>query len=61
MLHVLKTGQIEQTNIVGFRMKENQICSYEMMKSSMTFLYYKRIVHSDIISTSSVNFTLIPS
>ncbi len=61
MLCVLRTGKIEQTKNVGFRTKDNQIFSYEMTKSGMTFMYYKRLVHSDLINTSSVKFTLTPS
>ncbi len=40
MLPVLQTGKIEQTTNVGFRTKENQMFSYDMMKTGMTFLYY---------------------
>ncbi len=60
MLNVLRSGCVRQTVNMGFRMKDNQIFSYEMTKCGMTFLYYKRYVHSDLINTSSVNFTLIP-
>ncbi len=61
MLRVLRIGKIEQTKNVGFRTKDNQIFSYEMTKSGMTFLYYKRLVHSDLINTCSVKFTLTPA
>ncbi len=61
MLNVLRFGCVEQTKIMCFMTKDNQIFSYEMTKCVMTFLYSKRYVHSDLINTSSVNFTLIPS
>ncbi len=60
ILNILRSGCVEQTVNMGFRTKDNQIFSYEMTKCGMTFLYYKRYVHSDLINTSSVNFTLIP-
>ncbi len=60
MKHILKTGEIEQTINVGFRAKDNQIFSYQMMKNGLTFLYYKRFVHADSITTSPLHNTLTP-
>jgi hypothetical protein len=46
---------------IGFRLKDNKMCTYTLDKNAFSYLYCKRKVLSDGINTAPLNVTLQPS
>lgn len=58
---VLDTGESGKGVNVGFRVREQGICTYSQQKSAFPYLYCKRKVEEDGIHTLPLDITLNPS
>ncbi len=58
--HVLETGEILSATNKGFVTKQNQVYTYEQMRSSFTAFYPKREVLEDTVSTKPLDLLLKP-
>jgi len=55
-LNVLNTQQSFTGTNYGFRLMNNRLLQYQQKRTALTYFYCKRIVHSDGIHTSPLDF-----